>query len=60
MREKTTKIDKHLTIDVFKISNEGWKSHKQIDKQITEAMLQCIALLRRYVNTKQWSVNKMK
>ncbi len=60
MRKKTTTIDKCLIVNVFKISNKGWKSQKQIDKQITKAMLQCIALLGGYVNTKQWNVSMMK
>ncbi len=50
MGEKTIAIDKHLIIDVFKISNKGWKEHKQVNKQTIETMFQHIALLGAYVN----------
>ncbi len=60
MGEKTIVVDKHLIVDVFKISNKGWKEQKQVNKQTTKTMLQHITLLGAYVKTKQWSVSKMK
>jgi hypothetical protein len=38
MGEKTIAKYKHLIVDVFKISNKGWKEQKQVNKQIIEAM----------------------
>jgi hypothetical protein len=60
MGEKIVAIDKHLIVDVFKISNNGWKEQKVANKEIAKAMFYCITLLRAYVKTKQWSVSKMK
>lgn len=59
MGEKNVAIDKHLIVDVFKISEKCWKK-QEVDKQIGKTMLQCIALLVAYVNIEQWSVSKMK
>jgi hypothetical protein len=49
-----------LIANVFKISNKSWKEQKQVDKQITKAMFQHIALLRAYLEIEQWNVSKMK
>ncbi len=32
MGEKNVAIDKHLNVDVFKISDKGWKKQKQANK----------------------------
>jgi len=52
MGEKIVVIDKHMIVDVFKISNKGWKEYKHVNKQIVKTMLQHIALLGTYVKTK--------
>jgi hypothetical protein len=44
MGEKTIVVNKHLIVNVSKISNKGWKKRKQAYKQIVEAMFQHIAL----------------
>jgi hypothetical protein len=48
--EKVINIDRHVIINVFKISNIGWKENKQANKQTVEAMLQGITLLSAYIN----------
>jgi hypothetical protein len=48
--EKVINVDRHVIINVFKISNIGWKEKKQANKQIAEAMLQGIALPNAYIN----------
>ncbi len=60
--EKVIVIDKDVIIDVFKISNIGWRGQKHVDEKQTnlEAMLQGIALPWVYINTCQWNVSKMK
>jgi hypothetical protein len=50
MGEKTIVIDKHLIVNVFKISKKGWKKYKQTNKQIVKAMLQCITLPWEHVS----------
>ncbi len=47
--EKVIVVDKHVIIDMFKISSTCWKEWKQADKQIVEAMLQGIILLKAYI-----------
>ncbi len=60
MGKKLVTVDKHLIVDIFKISNKGWKKQKQANKQTVEAMLQHIALPRAYVKIEHWSVGEMK
>ncbi len=45
-------VDRHVIINVFKISNISWKEKKQANKQIAKAMLQGIALPNAYINAK--------
>ncbi len=52
MGKKIVATNKHLIVNVLKISNKGWKKQKHAYKQTTQAMFQHIALLRAYVNTK--------
>jgi len=48
--KKVINVDRHVIINVFKISNIGWKEKKHANKQTIEAMLQGIALLSVYIN----------
>ncbi len=43
-------VDRHVIINVFKISNIGWKEKKHANKQIVKAMLQGIVLPSAYIN----------
>ncbi len=59
MGGKIVAIDRHVIIDVLKISNTKWNEQECVDKQIVEAMFQGVVLFIIYINEKQWNVSQM-
>jgi hypothetical protein len=52
MGGKIVAIDRHVIIDVLKISNTKWNEQECVDKQIVEAMFQGVVLFIIYINEK--------